>query len=128
MKKIFKIIAIVIGSILLLNIILIPFAMIGMKEIKQLSITTPDLSTLADNTYTSIYKKGRWNYNVSVEILDNKISDIKVKKAKIPTPEKVNNEIIKAIIKEQSLSLDAISGASVNTKALCKAVEIALRR
>lgn len=128
MKKIFKIITIVIGSILLLNIILIPFAMIGMKEIKQLSITTPDLSTLADNTYTSIYKKGRWNYNVSVEILDNKISDIKVKKAKIPTPEKVNNEIIKAIIKEQSLSLDAISGASVNTKALCKAVEIALRR
>lgn len=125
MKKTLKVIGIVIAALLLLNIAIIPFAMIGMKEIKNLSIKTPNFSTLSDSQYDGFYGKGRWNYNVSVTIKDKKITDIKVYKSKIPTPEHLNKAIIQKIIEKQSISLDAVSGASINTKALCKAVEIA---
>ncbi len=126
MKKVFKIIAVIIGSLLLLNILLILFSMIDMGEIKALSVKTPDLSTFSDSTYTGSYKKGRWRYNVSVKIEKGSITEISHKESKISTPDKLNKEIISNIINKQSLSLDAVSGASVNTKALCKAVEVAL--
>lgn len=125
MKKTLKVLGIVIVALILINILILPFAMIGMKEIKNLSIENPDLSTFKDSKYTGSYGKGRWNYKVSVTLKNKKITDIKIDKSKLPTPEKLNKAIIQRIIDKQSISLDAVSGASINTKALCKAVELA---
>lgn len=126
MKKTIKIIGIIIGSVIIFNILLIPFAMIGMEDIKALKVTTPDLTNYEDSAYSGYYGKGRWQYDVLVSVSKNKISDIKLNKSKFPTPDDLNKKIIDEIITKQSLSIDAVSGASVNTKALCKAVEVAL--
>lgn len=126
MKKVLKIIVIIIGSLILFNILLIPFAMIGMKDIKSLSIVTPDLSQIEDGVYEGYYGKGRWQYHSTVSLKDSKIIKINIKNGKFPTPENLSKDIVSAIIKNQTIRLDAVSGASVNTKALCKSVEIAL--
>ena len=62
---------------------------------------------------------------IKVEISDNKISKIKTQKAMIPgsLEETVFTKIPKEIINEQSLSVDAISGATHSVNGLLDAVE-----
>lgn len=116
-------------SIVILVSIIIAIALFnsGMKEIKSLKIKNVALSELKDGDYSGNYKKGRWTYSVSVSIKNHSIIQIKVLDKKMNEMfNEINIKIADKVIKEQSLLIDTVSGASVTTKAMLKAIENAL--
>ena len=122
-----KIFLIVIGIIIVLGIVGFIFASMGLSDIKKMVIKDVDISKLPDGVYTGTFHKVRWTYDVEVTIKDHKIADIKSTN-KLPdvSQEKVVDGAIKAMKEKQSIDIDVISGATVNTKAFRKAVENAL--
>jgi len=99
----------------------------GQGEIKAMSINDVDLASLRDGTYQGAFSKGRWTYNVSVAVKDHRITAIKLVDDKMKPADKVNTEQINRVLAKQSLKVDTVTGATVNSKALLKAIENALK-
>jgi len=117
----------VLGFIVVAILVMGFFVTNGLSEIKAMSIGRVDLSTLRDGVYSGSFTKNRWLYSVSVTVKDHKIVDIKLTDDKMKGSDKVNSEQIKRVIDNQSLGVDVVSGATVNSKALLKAIETALK-
>lgn len=98
----------------------------GMSQVKNLEIGDVNLTALADGTYRGTYQKGRWSYNVAVTVKDHAITAVEVIDNKVKMFEKINQEEIARVISRQSVKVDAVSGATVTSKALLKAIENAL--
>lgn len=101
----------------------------GMGAIKKLTIENLDLQNTENGVYKGEYKKGRWAYSLLVGVTNGEIKSITI----LNTNEAgvygtLNDDIIATILKEQSLKIDTVSGASISTKALLKAVENALTK
>jgi uncharacterized protein with FMN-binding domain len=99
----------------------------GMGAIKNMDIYSVDLTGVGDGTYTGAFKKGRWNSQVEVTVKDHKIVDIKVLNAD-PTVNSISEDTVKKVIEAQKVDIDIVSGATVTTKALLKAIEDALTK
>jgi uncharacterized protein with FMN-binding domain len=99
---------------------------LGMGEVKNLVINSVDLSKISDGVYQGSYHKGRWTYDVQVTIKNHAITAAKNTNKRMAIMKDFNDKAEAAIIKKQSPQIDIVSGASVNTKALSKAVENAL--
>jgi uncharacterized protein with FMN-binding domain len=129
MKKFLKFLKIT-GLVFLGLVVLIVvggmLASIGMGEIKHLTISNVDLSQKADGVYRGSYHKGRWNYDVEVSMASHRITDIKETNPSMKATKGLTSKIVEKIVAGQTPKIDVVSGASVNTKAVCKAVEIAL--
>jgi uncharacterized protein with FMN-binding domain len=99
-------------------------------EARNLPINAVDFSTLHDGTYTGEYEGGmyKWRANkVQVTVASGKVSDIKLVRSSDPGKENTQqNMLYKSVIEAQSLQVDAISGATLTSKAYLKAVEDAL--
>lgn len=126
MKKFLKITGLVFLGLIVLTVVGGMLGSIGMGEIKRLTINNVDLSQKADGVYRGSYHKGRWNYDVEVSVADHRITGIKETNPSMKMTQGLTRKVVEKIIAGQALKIDAVSGASVNTKALCKAVEIAL--
>jgi len=98
----------------------------GMNEVKSLAIRDIDLSKIANGTYRGSYSKGRWSYNLSVTVEDHKIRAMRLLDSKMKMAEKPNMQQIDRVISSQSLRVDTVTGATVFSKALLKAIENAL--
>lgn len=121
-----QVILIIIGFLLLLGIILFLFGWIGQGDIKKMIIHEVDLAKVPDGVYKGAYSKVRWNYAVAVTVKDHRIvSIIRTNKSKFPEL-RVEDKATTSIIDKQSVKIDAISGATLNTRAFQKAVEHAL--
>jgi len=104
------------------------YAMAGMQEIKEMIITDVDLSQVKDGVYTGEFKGNRWSNALEVTVEDHKITEIKViDDVGIPIPE-ISQKLIESIKEKQSLNIDAISQATINTKAYLKSIENALKK
>lgn len=100
------------------------------REIMALPLDAVDFSGLQDGVYIGEYEGGMygWRENkVQVTVKDGKVSDIKLIGAAFdaagtsdPAP------LYGRVIEEQSLQVDAISGATVTSKGYLQAVENAL--
>ena len=113
----------------LLALLAIPMAFLmfhGMAEIKALVIQEVDLSKIADGTYHGSYHKGRWTYDVEVVVRDHRIVSIHNMNPRMNVQQRWNDKAAALILEKQSIGIDVISGATVNTKAFEKAVEVAL--
>ncbi len=122
-----KIFLIILGIFLLLGLVGFLFASMGLGEIKRMVVKNVDLSKVADGVYTGQFHKVRWNYEVEVEVKDHAITSIRLlNKMPDPSSEKIADGVLQRIIEKQTLDIDVVSGASVNTKAVRKAVEDAL--
>jgi uncharacterized protein with FMN-binding domain len=119
-----RIVLIVVGVLVALLLIGLFAVTRGMKDIRQLSIEDPDISSLQDGTYEGSYHKTRWNYGVRVTIEDGRIAGIEFTEK--PDDGKFSGEAVDAVLQAQSLQIDTVSGASINTRAFQKAVENAL--
>ena len=120
-------IALIIVGVLVVVAVPLSFVMFyGMHEIKSLVIAEVDLSKLADGTYRGSYHKGRWTYDVEVVIMDHRIASVTNTNPRMNVAKAWNDKATALILEKQSITLDAISGATVNTKAFEKAVEVAL--
>ncbi len=122
-----KTVLIILGVILILGVLGFIFASIGLKDIKNMAINDVNLSEIPDGVYEGNFKKARWNHEVKVTVKDHKIVSIEKKNL---SDDKRDREITEkageAIIANQSVKIDVISGATVDTKSFQKAVENAL--
>lgn len=117
--RIIVIVFVVIGALFLL-------ASNGLSDISRMTINNVDLSKLDDGTYLGSFHKARWKHVVEVTIKDHRIAGIDNTNKLAGFNKTTADEATKLMIEKQTLLIDAVSGATVNTKAFQKAVENAL--
>lgn len=126
MNGILKVILIIIGVIILLIGSFAFYLTRGLKNGLSLQINDVDLSKIKDGEYTGEYDGGRWSNKVDVTVKDHKISGIKYIKDVVFSMKPVQDKIISEVQDKQSLTVDAVSGATVTCKAYLKSIENAL--
>jgi len=99
----------------------------GMSEIRATVVMNVDVSTLSDGIYKGDYCVGRWCYSLSVTVIGHRIQAITTNNSKMDMFKELNQKLAESIIREQKIPVDAVSGASITSKAFQKAVENALK-
>lgn len=95
------------------------------REDRNLEIADVDFTTVPDGTYSGSYEG--WNkFDVLVTVAGGEVTDVKIADDSPNPATDVTDEILKRVVSNQSLDLDAVSGATVTTNGLLKAVEVAL--
>jgi uncharacterized protein with FMN-binding domain len=100
------------------------------EQIKSMDISHVDPATVPDGAYIGEFPfRQRYLYRVKVTVKSGRIADIEV------LENGTENEyaekglgVIPRILREQSPEVDAVSGATVASKALMKCVEKALKK
>ncbi len=95
------------------------------KNVKNISVSMPDLSNVQDGNYIGEYSITPVHVKVEVSVNNHQITDISILQHDNglgSTAESIVNDIIE----EQSLDKDAVSGATVSSKCILKAVENAI--
>ena len=100
------------------------------EQIKSMDISHVDPATVPDGEYTGEFPfRKRYLYRVKVTVKSGRIADIEV------LENGTENEyaekglgVIPRILRDQSPEVDAVSGATVTSKALMKCVEKALKK
>ncbi|MEJ5229154.1 MAG: FMN-binding protein [Pseudothermotoga sp.] len=133
MKRFFKILIIVLACLFSGLTIFVVIFNWGMNEVRKLQIKDITVSQVADGEYLGEYKNGRWQYVVKVIVRDNRIEDIQILNQKsgfidMSLYREVNESIISKVLENQSLRVDVVTGATVTSKALLKAIENALEK
>ncbi len=111
----------------------------GRNELKNMVITDPDFKKLHDGTYTGSYrgtKDSFRNASVEVTVSSGAISKIKVTEGALAGEKQTTelkkgltiNNLFEEVIHSQTLQVDAISGATLTSKAHLRAVENALEQ
>lgn len=121
-----KIALIVLGVLALLAIPLVVTMFYGMRDVRELVVRDIDLSKLADGLYVGSFHKGRWTYDVEVTVRDHRIAAIVNTNTRMQNIKDWNEKAASSIVDQQSVQIDVVSGATLNTKAFSKAVEVAL--
>lgn len=128
MKKGIKVVGIVVGVIVVLMIaavIIIPKLGLPEGEV-NIEVGDIDLTDVEDGTYQGSCDAGLVKVDVSVEVKDNAITSIVINKHDNGLGKKAE-KIVDSILKQQSLAVDAISGATISSDAIRKAVEVAVK-
>ena len=94
-------------------------------NLKDIVITSPDLSKVSDGTYQGNSKVGPVRVTLDVTVKDRVITSIELIKHFNGLGRKAE-AIVPKIIEAQSLEVDIVSGATGSSKAILKAVENAL--
>lgn len=95
------------------------------KNVKNISVSMPDLSNVQDGNYIGEYSITPVHVKVEVSVNNHQITDISILQHDNglgSTAESIVNDIVE----EQSLDKDAVSGATVSSKCILKAVENAI--
>jgi uncharacterized protein with FMN-binding domain len=128
MKK--KILFYVLGVVAIVVIIALLLYLKSVNDYKHqiatLQIHDIDLSTIPDGTYVGDCNVGLIYVKVEVTVKNGIISDINLIKH-MNDKGKPAEKIIDNIVKEQSINVDTISGATNSSKVIMKAVENALK-
>jgi uncharacterized protein with FMN-binding domain len=97
----------------------------GMGAVRRTQVAAVDLSRVADGSYKGAFSAGRFQFAVRVEVQGNKITAVSLQD---PAKENdISRAVAAAIVNKQSVVMDAVSGASLTTRAFTKAVENALQ-
>jgi len=123
MKKFFKIL---ISIIVLIVIILaggIFYLSHGLELGRSIEINGLNISNITDGIYNGKYKSGRWSNELNVTVKDKKITDIEIVDDVAFAMPSVRNELFNRVIEEQNTKVDAVSGATVTSKAYLKSIE-----
>jgi uncharacterized protein with FMN-binding domain len=97
----------------------------GMGAVRRMTVNPVDLSRIADGAYPGNFQKGRFSYSVEVTVKDHRIQNATSAGSK-QAQDAVVQRILARIVEAQSVRVDTVSGASLTTKAVSKAVENAL--
>lgn len=92
---------------------------------QKLEISTVDLDTASDGEYVGVCQNKILFAVVKVKIQDHKITDVEVIEHKESYMEQAR-QIAERVCDEQSLNVDAISGATLTSDTVKKAIENAL--
>lgn len=94
---------------------------------QPLTIGTVDLNTVADGEYIGFCQNKILFALVKVDIKDHEVTDIEVLKHK-PSYMEQEKQIAGEVLMGQSLEVDAISGATLTSNTVLKAIENALQK
>ncbi|MDE7424221.1 MAG: FMN-binding protein [Lachnospiraceae bacterium] len=123
-KKVFLIIFIVVlllfftGKIVIRNMV---------RNVQHISVSMPDLSVMQDGNYIGEYSISPVYVKVEVSINNHQITDIVILQHGNGLGSAAEN-IVNDVVKKQSLDIDAVSGATVSSKCILKAVENAIEK
>jgi len=128
MRRKSKVLLFIFVPIIAIIVIFAIFLFYGKEETLNLTITDIDLSKVTDGSYTGSYSKGRFSYKVEVTVKNNKIENITIVNKPYISLEDVPKKIISRVLEKQSLNVDVVTGATVTSKAILKAIENALSK
>lgn len=97
------------------------------NAMEELSISHIDVSRVKDGTYTGSYDARLVSAKVAVTVESGKITKIVLLKHKNDRGEAAKS-IVGEILKKQSPSVDAVTGATNSSRTIMKAVENALKK
>lgn len=102
------------------------------KEARSLPLNNGFFSALCDGTYEGNYAGGRYGWrknSVSVTIVQGCVQTIQLESSTDPGNSNTDHlALFSRVVENQSLSVDAISGATLTSRAYLKAVENALEK
>ena len=100
------------------------------KEAMSLPLNAVDFAKLADGVYTGEYEGGmyKWRTNsVDVTLEGGKVVAVKLLSSKFgEEPAKYTDPLYAQVIDRQTLQVDAVSGATLTSKAALQSIENAL--
>jgi len=98
-------------------------------KLSEIEAVLPDMQYKPDGTYRGSYDLSGTPVKVTLDVTvqHGSISGINIVQHFCSPIGKKAEKIVENIIKEQSLSIDVISGATASSKAILRAVEDALR-
>ena len=126
MKKAMIIILSILGVLVVVGAGGIFYITNGLEAGENLAINPVDLTAIEDGTYAGVYQAGRWSNEVAVSVADHQIANIAVVKTVTIDDPEMTSTIINNVIKNQSTTVDTVSGATVTSKAYLKSIENAL--
>ena len=99
----------------------------GLSEGAKVTLNGIDLTAVPDGSYTGAYNFKRWSNKVAVHVKDSQITAIDIVDD-VPGASVTNcsGEMFRRVIAAQDTRVDAVSGATVTSKAYLKAIEDAL--
>ncbi|WP_027624547.1 FMN-binding protein [Clostridium lundense] len=100
----------------------------GLKAGSEVVINNVNVSSLNDGVYSGEYKGGRWTNSVNVSIKNHKITKIDIVKDVLFKKDDVREKLFNRVIEKQNVEVDAISSATVTSKAYLKSIENALKK
>ncbi len=106
----------IVGKIAIVNMI---------RNVQHISVSMPDLSNIQDGNYIGEYSITPVYVKVEVTVNNHQITSIAILQHDNglgSTAESIVNDVVE----EQSLDIDAVSGATVSSKCILKAVENAI--
>ena len=95
------------------------------KNVQHISVSMPDLSDIQDGNYVGEYSIAPVYVQVEVFVNNHQIADIVIMQHDNGMGSAAES-IVNDVIEEQSLDIDAVSGATVSSKCILKAVENAM--
>ena len=127
MKKLFKILLAIVGIFALIVIFSIAVVSIRMTgQVKAFDKSSIDLSKIADGVYYGHSETDLVKVEVQVTVTDGTIKDIEILKHEcgkgLPA-----NEIVNDMIKNNTVEVDTVSGATMSSEVIKAAVRDALR-
>lgn len=122
----------VVGIALLVFALLIggmlAFILLGKGGTERLTLQGATALNLADGVFSGGYDGFRWSTDVEVTVKDHRIEGIRVTKPQVFAQEKTISTLADRVLSAQTTAVDAISGATLDSKAFLKAVENALNQ
>jgi uncharacterized protein with FMN-binding domain len=97
------------------------------EETRDLEIKDPDLEAVSDGTYEGFYDAGLVKVKVETTALNGEIKAVDLLRHQNGRG-KPAEAIVDDVIEEQSLEVDVISGATISSKAILKAIERSLKQ
>lgn len=101
------------------------------KEILSLPFEQIDFDNLKDGTYEGYFEGGMygWRENrIQITVESGMIADIRILEHKENQSEEFTGDLFGRVIEERSLEVDAVSGATLTSKAYLKGLEDALKK
>ena len=126
MKKAMIVILSILGVLIVVGAGGVFYITNGLVAGENLAINPVDLTAIEDGTYAGVYQAGRWSNEVAVSVADHQIANIAVVKTVTIDDPELTSTIINNVIKNQSTTVDTVSGATVTSKAYLKSIENAL--
>ena len=117
-------------SLITIVILLVVFLFMGsvnLSRLRGMKINNPDLSALNDGVYTGEFNDGGGIYVVEIEINNHVISHLNLKTSRRSSYVGYARPVTDRIIEKQTLTVDAITGATTTSKCIMKAAENALK-
>lgn len=95
------------------------------RNVQNIYVSMPGLSDIQDGDYIGEYSITPVHVKVEVSVSDHQITNIAILQHDNGLGSKAES-IVNDVVKEQSLDVDAVSGATVSSKCILKAVENAI--